>query len=572
MEISQEAKEAIRKYAVKNAHDYGKASESTVLNKMLALMPGLKGSINALSAAVKEIVSEVNALDTAALEREFGKYKEEFEEADAARAKRTAKPKFELDGAAAGKFATRFPPEPNGYMQIGHAKVAWLERTFADIYKGTLALYFDDTNPDTEKQEFVDAFKKDLEWLGISFDLEYYASDNLPALYGYAEKMIEMGGAYVCMCGKDEVKNGRAAGTACLHRNSSKAENLALWKRMLGNEFEENGAMLRFRGDMKSENTVMRDPVLFRVKLHEHYRQSSKYVVWPTYNFNTPVIDSIKGITDAIRSKEYELRDELYYRILDMLELRKPRIRSVARLEISNNQTSKRKINALIAQHLIWGYDDPRLVTIAALRRRGIRPGAIKEFVLRFGMSKVNSKVSIEMLLTENRKLIDSSTRRLFFVGDPVEVRIDGAMETHVRLKLHPSAELGAREYDVKDRVYISRGDAKELRKGEKLRLKDLYNIEIVETGDKIKAKMVNDVKNYPKKIQWVLPDSINAKLYIPMPPFNSDGEFNKGSMKTVEGYVEYYAKDLNEGDVIQFERVGFFRLDSKAKMSFIGL
>ncbi len=572
MEINAGTKETIRKYAIKNAHDYGRANEGSVLNKTIALLPSLRSNIRELSILVKEIVSEVNSLGASAIEEEFNKYREEFGAEEEERSKRTAKPKFELDGAVRGKFATRFPPEPNGYMQVGHAKVAWLERTFADIYNGTLALYFDDTNPDAERQEFVDAFKKDLEWLGISFDLEYYASDNLPELYRYAEKAIEAGKAYVCMCSKEEVKKNRADGKACIHRSNSTAENMELWRKMLGNEFGENAAMLRFRGDMKSLNTVMRDPVLFRIKHHEHYRQGSKYAVWPTYNFNTPVIDSIKGITDAIRSKEYELRDELYYDVLDAVGLRKPKIHSVARLEIANNQTSKRKINALISQHLIWGYDDPRLVTISALRRRGIRPEAIKEFVLRFGMSKVNSKVSIEMLLTENRKIIDNSTRRLFFVGNPVEMKIDGAKETHIKLKLHPTSSLGFREYDVKDTVYISGDDAKGLKSGEKIRLKDLCNIEIAEAGKRIVAKAINNAENYPKKIQWVIPGSIKAKLFVPHPPFDDEGEFDKKSMEAVEGYAEDYAKDLNVGDVIQFERVGFFRLDNKEDMSFIGL
>ncbi len=457
-------------------------------------------------------------------------------------------------------------------MHIGHAKAAFLESEFAKIYKGKLFLYFDDTNPEAEKQEFADAIKRDLDWLGIKFDKEYYASDNIEMQYKYAEKLIAEGNAYVCSCTKEEMQKDRMAKTECVHRKQSAKENLRLWQEMLSGKMDENSAVLRLAGDMKSVNTVMRDPVLFRIKKHGHYRQKNKYIVWPTYNFNTPVIDSVYGVTDVIRSKEYELRDELYVTLLNMLGLRQPRIHSIARLEIEGNITSKRKLNKLIKQGLLKGYDDPRLITIAALRRRGIAPEAIRDFVLRFGMSKANSTVSIDMLLAENRKILDSKAKRLFMVKDPVPLEVEGIGSMHVKLRMHPDYDLGYREYDVGSSFFISGKDAKELSTGEKIRMKDLYNVEILSLGDSIMTRFIGNESIDAKKLQWISADNYISCTLEHIGRLMIGEEFNMKSLEESKGYVESAATSLDEGDVVQFEREGFFKLDDKAGEKFISL
>ncbi|MEM0150046.1 MAG: glutamate--tRNA ligase family protein, partial [Candidatus Micrarchaeaceae archaeon] len=316
--LSESIRETIMKYAVKNAVDYGKASVSSVLGKALSKMQGSeKADIKSIKEEVTKIVDQVNAMTPAELNAAYAGYGNEFKIEEKAKEKLTSKPSMILKGAVHGAFATRYAPEPNGFMHIGNAKAAILAEEFSKIYEGKIFLYFDDTNPEKEKQQFVDAMKVDTSWLGINFAGEYYASDSIEEVYKYAELAVRNGAAYVCTCTPEQIKENRFAMRECQHRSQSADENIALFKKMLNNEYEEGGAVLRFKGDMHSQNTAMRDPTIMRIKKSKHYRQGSKYVVWPTYDFNTPIQDSIHGITDAIRSKEYELRNELYYSVLD---------------------------------------------------------------------------------------------------------------------------------------------------------------------------------------------------------------------------------------------------------------
>ncbi|MGC8662584.1 MAG: glutamate--tRNA ligase [Candidatus Micrarchaeia archaeon] len=562
----------IRKMAIKNAADYGKADYKSVLGKAIQKVPDAKKNMKDFAELVKKIVDEINLMSKEEIEKEYKKFEKEYEEYEKKKAEES-KPKLYLQGAEIGFFATRFPPEPSGYMHIGHAKVAYLEQEFAKIYKGKLFLYFDDTNPEKEKEEFVNAFKKDLEWLNINFDDEYYASDNLEKVYNFAKKLIEKGKAYVCLCEPDVIKRDRFDGIECVHREHSVEKNKELFEEMLEGKFEEGKAILRFKGDLKSPNTTMRDPTLFRIKKAYHYKQGRKYIVWPTYDMNTPIMDSIHGITDVIRSKEYELRTDLDMAILDALELRKPRIHHEARLVINDTPTQKRVVNKLIKEKVISSYDDPRLVTIAALRRRGITPEAIRKFVLRFGMSKVESHMNMGMLLDENRKIIDGYSKRLFAVTNPVEVEVKTDKKDKVMLRLHPNKDMGFREYNVSNLFYISKSDAEDLKEGDKVRLKDLYNIEIEKKGDKIIARYMGNESIDAQKIQWVEKRNyIKAKLIFPKPLLLANRDINYNSLEIIDCFVEKYAEKLNKDEVVQFERIGFFKLDNKESMEFIEL
>ena len=566
--LGDESLKEIRKIALKNAVDYGKADDKSVLSKAISKIPQKDRNIPEIREAVSRIVIEINSYNKERLEAEYGQYKNEFDEYEKARAERTSKVNMTLDGVSEGNFVTRFPPEPSGYMHIGHAKAVFLESEFVRIYKGKLWLYFDDTNAEKEKQEFVDAFKVDLKWLGIAFDKEYYASDNIEKMYAYAKELINKDGAYVCLCSADKIKDMRSKGLGCEHKLQDTGENLALWKKMIDREFEENQAILRFNGRMDDQNTAMRDPTLFRIKKHAHYRQGDKYTVWPTYDFNTPIMDSLNGVTDALRSKEYELRDELNYALLDMLGLRKPRIRSFSRFEIIDNNTHKREIRALISEGKLDSYDDPRLVTIIGLRNRGITPEAIKEFVLKSGMSKVESKVSMDVLLAENRRVVDGSALRLFAVEDPVELVVEKG-DARSKLRLHPNKDIGFREYDIDGSFYISKKDAE----GEKeLRLKDLYDVRIISLlEDKIIAERVDGIKPV-KIIQWVSKKESRQCMLEYIGNLMKDGEFNSQSLKKVNALAEGYVERLNEGDVVQFERIGYFKFAKKDGMVFFSL
>ena len=541
----------IRKYAIKNAIDYGKADVGSVLGKVI---PQAKGTpVPELKKEVEAVVKEVNKMKKAELEKAYEPFEEEFEERAKAVAEKTARPNLEIEGAVKGEVITRISPGPNGYMHIGHVKQALLSSEVANLYDGKLYRYFDDTNPEACKQEYVDAMMRDHEWLGLKFAKTYYASDFVDTIYKYAKILMEKGKGYVCTCDRDKMQKERFAGEECEHRKQTVEENEKLFKRMLDGEYDEGEAVLRYKGDMKAHNTILRDPVMLRIVEAPHYRVGTKYRVWPVYDFNTPIVDSLQGITDIIRSKEYELHDELGEQILKALGLRVPRMHLEARLNIRGNITQKRDIRELIETGKISGWDDPRLMTIMALRRRGITPEAIRNFVMHLGMTKTDSTVPFDMLLAENRRIIDTYAKHLFFVPDPVEVTAHGA-ENPVRLKLHPSMDIWYREYKVGDKFYVPKEDS-----GFKLVLKD-------------SGASVPGTKGAKEKIvQWVADRNyIKCSVLVPGDLVDKYGKFNPDSLNVVEGYVESYAEKLKEHEIVQFERFGYCILDDKKKMQFI--
>ncbi|MDE1861164.1 MAG: glutamate--tRNA ligase [Candidatus Micrarchaeota archaeon] len=562
MPLDAKAHETIRKYAIKNALEYGKARDDAVLSKVISKMPDLKKDMALLRKSIHDVVSDVNSLAGEKLRQEAEKYSKEFEEEYKEKVSRTSGPSLAIEGAKVGSFKTRFSPEPSGYMHIGHAKAAFLELELSVAYKGKIALYFDDTNPEKEKQEYVEAFKKDLEWLGIKFSEEYYASDHIDEMYGYARKLISAGGAYVCDCKPEQLKASRESGIACKHKGQTKEKNLKAWEEMLGKATDSDTVLL-LNGDLKSQNTTMRDPTLFRAKEARHYRQGDRYTVWPTYSFNTPIMDSVMGITDAIRSKEYEMRDELYYRILDLLELRKPRMHSISRLEISGNITSKRKLNELISEGLIEGYDDPRLVTIAGMRHRGITPQAIREFVIRFGLSKAESVSDMDTLLSFNRKIIERNSKRLFCIEDPILMKVSNIPSSALKLETtpHPTDGKGNRKYGTNGKFLISRSDADKLKEGERIKLKGAFDVRVTKNRNGVDADYESDSKA-EKKIVWVQEDgSVDCKIMYVGNLLNGD-EFNRDSLRISDAKIEGYSSSLKRGDIVQLEAKGFFKFD----------
>ncbi len=552
--------EVIRKYALKNAYDYGKASPGAVAGKVVAEFPEAKSKIKEIMQKINKIVDEINRMKKPEIEKELAKYS--FEK------KEEKKKTIVLPDAAEGAVVTRFPPEPNGHPHIGHAKAVFLDYESAKSYNGKMLLRFDDTNPKKEKQEYVDAIKESLKWLGIEWEKETYTSDYIPILYGFGEKLISLGKAYVCLCEQDEIKENRRRMKECAHRKQSVQKNTELWKEMLAGKFEEGEAILRYKGDMGAANTVMRDPTLFRVIKWQHYMQKNKYTVWPSYDFEAPILDSIEGVTHAMRSKEYELREAIYYAILNDLELRKPILIHFARLSIKNAPISKRLLIPLVLEKKVLGWDDPRLPTLAGLKKRGILPEAIKNFVLRFGLGKAESEPGWEILLSENRKLLDPSAKRFFFVKNPVLLEVENSKPQTILLKEHPNLEKRTRVFNVSSQFYIQHDDAKNIKIGEKIRLKDLFNIEVVEKNkEKLKAKVVETTEMPQLKIQW-LPKAevMPCRVFVPGDLLTEDGKYNKKSLTVDEGYCEKNVEALSVGDVIQFERYGFCRLDKKRK------
>ncbi len=542
-------KEIVLKHVLKNAFDYGKASVGGVVGKVIAEFPGAKKDMKSTLQLINKTIAEVNKFSKAKIEMQMQSH--EYVE------KKQEEKKLELSNVT-GKVVTRFLPEPNGYAHIGHAKAAFLSMQCAAEYDGEFFVRWDDTNPEVEKSEYVDAIRSDLKWLGLEFKNEFYTSDFVPVFYEKAEQLMNQGDAYVCQCGKEQVAKTREEQKPCKCRGNSKNQNLDLWNKMLRGEIGEGKAIVRLVGNLSALNTVMRDPTLLRVLKTPHYRCGAKYNVWPNYDFAVSIADSLQGVTHALRSKEYELRDELYYYILDKLQMRKPVVYDFARLNLQGTKLSKRFLLPLIKQKKVGGWDDPRLPTLSGLRRRGFLPEAIKKFVLSFGLSKVESKPTWDKLLAENRKLLETFAKHFFFVSNPVKLKIIGIAAENSR------EEAAKRNFEqVKDTSCVYLPESQFL-SSEEVRLKGFCSV-------KVNKNELEIVEGMPtKKLQWVFAENaVKTKLLV-VKDLMVNGEFNKNSLETVNGVCPQSILSLKEGDFVQFERVGFARLDQKTKSSTI--
>ena len=569
--------EVIRKWTLKNAADYKLAIPAKIIGKVIGEFPDAKTDMKGTMKLINEEAKRVNGLSAGDVQKELAEFA--FEE------KKEEKKEIELPGAVQGKVVTRFLPEPSGYPHIGHAKAAWLTYEGARHAGGKMLLRFDDTNPKKEKQEFVDAIKEGLLWLGIDWADETYTSDHMDEFYVACEEMFVKYYAYVCTCSADEVKKGREAKKACDCSAREPQENMQLFAKMRDvhsatqnasdispqrnaeDKMEEGAAIVRLKGSMQSDNSVMRDPMLFRIIKDEHYRQGKKYSCWPSYDFEVPIMDSNEGITHAMRSKEYELRNELYFAILKKLELRAPKLIEFSRLEIKHAPISKRLITPLVNEGKVEGYSDPRLPTLAGLKRRGILPEAIKEFVLGFGLSKVESEPGWDKLLSLNRKLLDERAMRRYFVRSSVKLTVSGAPAKEAVLKNHPSKkEMGERRLNAISTFWIAGSDADALQVTELFRLKELYNLTVVEkTADAISAKYEADEGLAAKKIQWVPVESaVSCKVKVPKDLLDDEGKYLPNSLSEDNGFCEPSCRELPEGAIVQFERYGYARLDKK--------
>ena len=551
-----------RIYALQNAVNFdGKADSKAVVGKVIAVLRKDGFNPKEIIPVVNKTIEEINKLSLDAQIRELEELAPELLKKEKKERDFTLPP---LPYAEKGKVVTRFPPEPNGYLHIGHAKAAVVDYEYARMYNGRFILRFDDTNPENVDLEFYTAQKEDLQWLGISWDIEYNTSDNIEKHYKLAEQLIKQGDAYVCSCDAGSIKKYRFEGRECKCRGRTPGENMDLWKEMVSSSIYD--VILRLKGDMKSDNTAMRDPTLFRIIEKPHPIQGDRYRVWPTYDFSGAVEDSISGVTHPFRTKEYELRDECYFKLLDLLGLRKPYLMEFARLSIEGMPVSKRKIKPLIDKGLVSGFDDIRLPTLRGLRKRGIMPDAIKQFVISQGVSKVESTVSFSLLESVNRRIVDPIAKRYFFVVDPVLLQVKNAPVKTKEIPLHPSnKKLGSRIIKTGDIFYVQKTDMEKLKPGDIFRLKDLYNVKIIE---KNKKKIISEYSGEnllpdSLKIQWVTDDYfINMIVYIPYPLFIDD-KYNKNSLEKIKGYAEKTVSTLKTGEIIQFERFGFVRIEN---------
>jgi glutamyl-tRNA synthetase len=565
--FNEDTEKIIKATVLKNALEYkGKSKVDTVIAKVIASRPDLRSNLENLIPKITEIVQKINALPLADQKALL----EQVSPRDSQEKKTTERSQAHLpplEGAEMGSVITRFPPEPSGYPHIGHAKAAIIDEEYARMYNGKLILRFDDTNPLNEKLEYYEAISEGLEWLGIKPDIVKNSSDDIRMLHEYGKKLIFAGGGYVCICDQNTIHDLRAKGLPCDCRKDS---SLALdrLKKMFDGSFEQNDAVIRFKGDMSDQNTAMRDPTLFRIIEDEHPKLGNTTRVWPTYDFAAPIEDSLDGVTHAMRTKEYELRNALYFAILDRLGLRKPLMIEFSRLEFNGVPVSKRKIKPLIEKGIIKSWSDPRLPTLMGIKRRGFLPEAIRKFVLSLGLTLAETKPPVEALEAFNRKIIDSNCMRLFFVKDPIELQIQNAASKEITLKNHPNADLGTRKVLVSNSFYIAGEDAAKLDIDDEIRLMDLYNIKIIKIDSEqhkkvlIAATIGEAIKQGIPKIQWVAKNDIIAYNVMIARELYLGEKYNANSLEICKGYAESFVSTLKPDTRIQFVRFGFCRVD----------
>ncbi len=536
-------KKLILKHALANALEYGgRADIQAVLGRVLSEKPALKNKIKQIAKEVKMIVDEVNSWELEKQQAEYKKFgiKEK---------KKIVKPKYELPelpNAKKGKVITAFPPEPSKHPHIGHAKSALINYLYAQKYKGKIILRFEDTNPELIKGEFYDAFIDNLKWLGLKWNKIDYISNHIPKYYEATERLLKENKAYVCKCKQETIKILRREMKACEHREQSTNENLNLWNDML-KKLKEGEASVRLKISMEHQNPNMRDPTIMRIIEHPHHRTKSKYRVWPMYDFGTALMDGWEKITHRVRSKEFEMRTELQQFIQKSLGMKSPHIMEIARFNLQGVPSSGRIIREMISKGELLGWDDPRLTTLIALRKRGFHPEGIKNFLVATGVSKTESMLTWDMLESYNRSIIDPIANRYFMVTDSVEIKVEAAPSIDfVEELLHPEfPNRGKRKIPVNvNRIFIEKKDFEKLR-GMKIRLIGLFNLMLAE-----EAKFVSqEVDTETQKIQWVSENSVPIKIVM-----------NDGSV--VKAIAEPEVVKLKKDSIIQFVRFGFCRVD----------
>ncbi len=567
--MADDLKKEIRKIALQNAveHD-GKTKDKVVLSKSLGTIPELKNNVKEVIPEIASIVSQVNGMSIEEQKTEIqNNFPEILDVKENVKEERVGLPP--LEGAEQGKVVTRFTPAPNGYPHIGHAKAAIISEEYAKMYGGKLVLRYDDTNPEDTRLEYWAAIKVGLDWLGIEFDEIKNTSDDIGLFYDKCVEMIKKNYAYVCTCKRDTISKNRKEMVSCECSMGDVKQNEERWERMF-KKYKPGEAVVRFRGDMESKNTVMRDPVLFRINDARHAQLAEEHRVWPSYDIAVAVEDSTDGITHALRSKEYELRNELYHAILDALDMRHPKMLEFSRLEFKGMPVSKRILRPLIDEGKVSSYDDPRLPTLAALERRGITPEAIRKFTLSLSLTKADTLAPFDSLEAFNRKIVDENSIRLFMVKDPKTLTIRNLPNSTVELPNHPSNKMGTRKVTVEDSVFLSSDDVKSLKIGDQLRLMGLGNVKITSVNSEITGEFTGDERDVNfMKLQWVSQKNAHElKILIPQRLFVDD-KFNEESLEEIHVYVEPHYLELRDGEEIQFVRFGYCRKDSSKQAIF---
>ncbi|MDF2904238.1 MAG: glutaminyl-tRNA ligase, partial [Bacillus sp. (in: firmicutes)] len=520
--------------------------------------------------------------------------------------------KEDLESGKRDHVITRFPPEPNGYLHIGHAKSIVINFGLADEFNGKTNLRFDDTNPLKEDQEYVDSIKEDVKWLGYDWDELFFASDYFDEMYNRAVLLIKKGKAYVDDLTAEEIRTYRGTltepGKESPYRTRSVEDNLDLFERMRKGEFENGTKVLRAKIDMSSPNLNLRDPVLYRVSHASHHNTGEKWCIYPMYDFAHPLEDAIEGVTHSLCTTEFEDHRPLYNWVIEQCETEnKPEQTEFGRLNITNTVMSKRKLKQLVDEGFVEGWDDPRMPTISGLRRKGFTPESIREFVRETGVSKGSGTVDSAMLDHFVREDLKLKAPRTMGILRPLKVVITNYPEDQVEwldAEINPEVpEMGERQIPFSRELYIEQDDFMEdppkkyfrLFPGNEVRLKHAYFIkceEVIkdEVGNVVELRCTYDIetksgsgftgRKVKGTLHWV--DAKHAvpaefRLYQPLildtddseeDPDNEEKTFldyvNEQSLEIIQGFIEPNLKDVKAQDKFQFFRHGYFNVDPK--------
>ncbi|MDG2171888.1 MAG: glutamine--tRNA ligase/YqeY domain fusion protein [Gammaproteobacteria bacterium] len=501
-----------------------------------------------------------------------------------------------------GRVQTRFPPEPNGYLHIGHAKSICLNFEISKSYNGKCNLRFDDTNPEKENVEFIESIKKDIEWLGYQWDEMHFASDYFNNLYNYALKLISEGYAYIDSSSPDEIKRERGTltepGINSKDRDRAIEENLKIFEEMKNGKHEDGKYILRLKIDMSSPNINMRDPIIYRIKNFKHHKTGNDWCIYPMYDFTHCISDAIENVTHSLCTLEFEDHRELYDWIIKKIgHVNKPQQIEFARLALEHNLMSKRKLSQLVEEKYVSGWDDPRMPTISGMRRRGFTPNSIKDFCSRIGITKKNSSIEMGVLENTIREELNLTARRIMGVLDPLKITITNYPENdseEIFASNNPNKDNeGKRGITISKHIFIDKNDFMEipekkyfrLAPGKEVRLRHAFNIvcnnivkdnsgNIIElecTFDPVSRDMSkgNKVKGM---IHWVDANNcvdatvnIYDRLFSDPNPLNLKS-FNKKSLIVKKNAkIEKNVNLNNYEERYQFERVGYFIRDNKS-------
>ena len=509
-------------------------------------------------------------------------------------------------GKNSGQVVTRFPPEPNGFLHIGHAKAICLSFGMAKEFAGTTYLRFDDTNPSKESIEFADSMKEDISWLGFEWLEVRNASDYFDQLYEFAEQLIEDSKAYVDSQSADEIRAMRGsltdAGKNSPYRDRTVAENLDLFRRMRDGEFADGDHVLRLKIDMASPNINMRDPAIYRIRHVKHHQTGDKWCIYPLYDYTHCISDSLEGITHSLCDLGFEAHRPLYDWVLDNINVNcHPQQIEFSRLNLQYTVMSKRKLKQLVEENLVDGWDDPRLPTIAGLRRRGYTPTALRDFCRRIGVTKSDNNVELALLQSVIREDLEDTAPRVMGVVNPIKLVVENYALDKVEMLTvanHPKLEsLGTRQLPFTGEAYIDREDFREeanrkykrLVLGGEVRLRYGYVIKAEkviknDAGEIIEIRCTYDPDTLGKNpegrkvrgvIHWVSASRCHPaeiRLFDPLFtvdfPDASDQDYhdlmNPGSITINQGFVEESLSEASVSERFQFEREGYFCIDSK--------